>query len=173
MVELLERRGLPRDRIHIFSADGEEEAPDLAVRDARLPGFWLIDGTRAGGLLRPRTEVTDTRWEGVTLRPARSAELREWFEAAPQRLAPGDRLLIFVTDHGKANRDDAANGSISLWEEQLTVHQFGRLVDGLPPGVRSVMIMSQCYSGTFANVIYADGLSEPSASISKRSRNAA
>ena len=27
MVELLERRGLPPERIHVFSADGEESAP--------------------------------------------------------------------------------------------------------------------------------------------------
>ena len=100
MVELLEQRGLPRKRIHVFSADGADNAPDLAVRDALPPGFWLIAGTKVGRRLQPRTELTDTIWEGLTLRPARKAALRKWFEAARRALASGDRVLIFVTDHG-------------------------------------------------------------------------
>lgn len=165
LVEVLERRGLPRDRIHIFSADGEDEAADLAVRDVRAPGFWLLADTRVGRSLQPRTELTDTRWEGVTLRPARAADLKEWFTTAAKTLEPGDELLIFVTDHGEVNREDLDNGSISLWQEELTVRDFRPLVAGLPSGVRAVMVMSQCYSGTFANAIYADDGAPPSGDI--------
>ena len=165
MVELLERRGFSRERIHVFSADGEDEAADLAVRDTRATRFWLIEGTRAGRQLRPRTEVTDTQWDGLSLRPATGSALQKWFDAAKQILAPGDRLLIFVTDHGTANPDDPDNGAISLWHEKLTVRELKELVSGLPPGVQAVMVMSQCYSGSFANVIYADDLAEPTGEV--------
>ena len=165
MVKLLEKRGLPKERIHIFSADGEDDAPDLAVRGLPVSGFWLIEGTRTGRLLRPATEVTDTRWEGVALHPARGDALREWFKAARKQLPAGDRLLIFVTDHGTINRENLDNGAISLWEEELTVEELGKLVARLRPGVRAVMVMSQCYSGTFSNVIYRTGSSEPSGEV--------
>ncbi len=165
MVQLLEQRGLSRGRIHIFSADGEDEAADLAVREPPMAGFWLISGTTLGRSLKPKTEVTDTRWEGMTLRPATQEALRSWFAAAQKWLAPGDRLFMFVTDHGTENRDDPDNGAISLWKEKLTVQELNELVGGLRPGVQSVMVMSQCYSGTFASLIYGDGSAEPSGDV--------
>jgi len=158
MVELLTGRGIPRRRIHIFSADGEDEAPDLSVRELSPPGFWLIEGTALGRRLRPRTEITDTRWKEVTLQPARKDALQGWFETAHKKLAPGDRLLLFVTDHGTTNPDDPDNGAISLWQEKLTVEELKGMLALLRPGVRTVMVMSQCYSGTFANAMY-DGAS--------------
>jgi thiol-disulfide isomerase/thioredoxin len=165
MVELLEGRGLPRERIHIFSADGEALTPDLAVRDVGPPNFWLIVGTSIGKRLRPSTEVTDTRWDGMNLKPARKGALRKWFEAAPERFDPGDRLLLFVTDHGTGNKQEPDNGAISLWREKLTVEEFKVLLALLPAGVRTVMVMSQCYSGTFANAMFDDGSSEPSGGV--------
>jgi len=165
MVQLLERRGISRERIHVFSADGEDEAADLAVRDPRASGFWLIEGTKVGRQLRPRTEVTNTQWEGLSLRPATGRALQKWFDDTETILAPGDRLLIFVTDHGTANTDDPNNGAISLWKEKLTVQELKQLISGLRSGVQAVMVMSQCYSGTFANVIYADDLAEPSGEV--------
>ena len=54
MVELLENRGIPRERIHVFSADGSEPTLDLAVRDLPPPGFWLIQDLPEGRRLRPR-----------------------------------------------------------------------------------------------------------------------
>ncbi|MGB3052074.1 MAG: redoxin family protein [Polyangiales bacterium] len=160
MVRLLVARGLPLDRIHVFSADGADEAPDLAVRDAQPDGFWLLEGTRVGKKLKPRTEVTDTRWPEVTLHPARKEALGKWFANAGD-LRPGDRLLVFVTDHGTENRQQPDNGAISLWQETLTVEELKGLLGQLTPGVQAVMVMSQCYSGTFAAAIYDDLSGEP------------
>jgi thiol-disulfide isomerase/thioredoxin len=160
MVRLLMERGLPLDRIHVFSADGADEAPDLAVRDAQPDGFWLIEGTRVGKKLKPRTEVTDTRWPEVTLHPAKKEALGKWFADAGD-LRPGDRLLVFVTDHGTQNRQQPDNGAISLWQEKLTVEELKGLLGQLTPGVQAVMVMSQCYSGTFAATIYDDLSGEP------------
>jgi thiol-disulfide isomerase/thioredoxin len=160
MLRLLLDRGVPENRIHVFSADGANEAPDLAVRDAQPDGFWLIEGTRVGKALKPRTELIDTRWPGVTLRPATKEALQSWFAEA-EDLRPGDRLLLFVTDHGTENREQPDNGAISLWREELTVDELKGLLGWLAPGVQTVMVMSQCYSGTFAATIYDDD-GEPS-----------
>jgi thiol-disulfide isomerase/thioredoxin len=159
LVDVLRRRGLAPERIHVFSADGQDPAADLTRRDVPPPEFWLIDGTQLGKRLRPQATLTDTRWAGVTLRPARQAALREWFEASRTRIAKGDRLLLFVTDHGTGDPKDPENNAISLWQEKLTVRELRALLARLPPGVQVVMVMSQCYSGAFANVA-VDGLSD-------------
>jgi peptidase C13-like protein len=103
--------------------------------------------------LKPQATLTDTRWGGVTLHPARQAALREWFEAAGKRFSKGDQLLLFVTDHGTGDPKDPDNNAISLWQEKLTVRDLKALLARLPLGVQVVMVMSQCYSGAFANVV--------------------
>ena len=164
MVDLLLLRGLSPERIHIFSADGDDHNADLASRESQPKDFWLIEGTRLGKPLRPRTQLTNTPWRGLTVHAARQAALRKWFESA-SHLVSGDRLLIFVTYHGTTNRDDPDNGAISLWHEKLTVQEFKGLLALLQPGVRVVMVMSQCYSGAFANAMYDGGSSGPSGQV--------
>lgn len=165
LVAELESRGIPRLRMTIFSADGREPAPDLAVRDQPDPRFWLVEFTRAGRELRPRTDLIDTRWDGVDLRPARKDALRHWFETTGRGLGPQDDLLLFVTDHGSENRDDLDNGSIALWQETLSVRELEGLLSLLPAGVRVVMLMSQCFSGSFASAMAGPGQALPSGRI--------
>src|SRR5688572_19856060 len=45
MTQLLRQRGIPAERIHVFSADGEDPAADMATRDSPPQNFWLIDNT--------------------------------------------------------------------------------------------------------------------------------
>jgi thiol-disulfide isomerase/thioredoxin len=164
MVEVLRGRGVADARIHVFSGDGEDPAADLATRDLPPADFWILEGTRIGERLKPQTRLVDTRWPGLTLRPARQQALREWFETARTRLAPGDRLLLFVTDHGTGDDDDPDNSAISLWHEKLTVRELRSLLGLLPAGVRVAMVMSQCYSGAFAGAI-AEGSATPSGDV--------
>ncbi len=161
MVDTLELRGVPIERIHIFSADGDDAAADLAVRDTLPDHFWLIEGTEIGKRLKPKVELTNTHWEGMALQPATKAALEKWFASAGNRLRTGDRLLIFVTDHGTGNTEDPDNGAISLWEDAIDVREFRELLAMLPPEVQTVMVMSQCYSGTFAAVIDGAGFQAP------------
>jgi hypothetical protein len=165
MVALLRRRGVAAERLHVFSADGEERAADLTTRDVPPADFWVLEGTGLGNRLRPQARLVDTRWTGVTLHPARQAALRAWFEAARTRIAPGDQLLVFVTDHGTGDAMDPENNAISLWHEKLTVRDFKALLARLAPGVQVVMVMSQCFSGAFASVIGEAGPGEPPADV--------
>jgi hypothetical protein len=129
MIVLLRTRGIPSQRIHIFSADGTAEGADLAVRDCAPEGYSLIAGTRTGRALRPSIELTDTRWPLQTVEPATEEALERWFRAAGSRLAAGDRLLLFVTDHGTGRSKNAEENAISLWGEELTVSELRRLLD--------------------------------------------
>jgi thiol-disulfide isomerase/thioredoxin len=152
MVEALTRRGLSPERIHVFSSDGQDPKKDLVVRGSLDPRLWLIDATPLGKSLG-RADLTNTVWDDVTLRPATLAELRAWFVRMGRELAPGDTLLVFVTDHGKRNDDDPGNSHISLWKESLSVLEFRALLGHLQPGTRVVNVMSQCFSGGFAEAM--------------------
>jgi len=154
----LERAGVDRSRITVFSSDGDDPQPDVAQRDQELPeNFWLIDGTRLEASLRPAITYVNTSVADVSVRPATRAALADWFAAASTRLAPGDTLLLYVTDHGSKNADDTRNNRITLWgpDESLSVEQLSALLAQLDPGVRVVTVMSQCYSGAFAGLAFA------------------
>ena len=152
MAAELRSRGIPAERIDVFSADGEDEKPDLATREPEPQDRWLIEGTPvASALTQP--QLTNTVWDGVKLRPARLRELRKYFERMGDKLRPGDTLLIFVTDHGNKDDDDPDNGTINLWNESLSLLEFRALLAHLKSGVRVASIMSQCYSGAFAEAM--------------------
>jgi thiol-disulfide isomerase/thioredoxin len=159
----LERAGVDRSRIVVFSADGPDPDPDVALRDdAPLPDSWVVDGTRLEHPFRPPVQYVDTRLDDVAVRPATRAALKAWFDEEGSGLAAGDTLLLYVTDHGTKNADDTANNRIVLWgkDENLSVQQLGALLARLDPGVRVVAVMSQCYSGAFANLTAASAGSD-------------
>jgi len=78
----------------------------------------------------------------------------------------GDTLLFYVTDHGDKNEEDLTNNTITLWGEKLSVSELHDLLAILDPEVRVVLLMSQCYSGAFARLMYRqDGDTSPSGQV--------
>jgi thiol-disulfide isomerase/thioredoxin len=152
---LLDAAGVPASHVAIFSADGENTAADVATRDSLIErGAWLLPPGVAGSV-GPQTEYVSSAVEGHVLRPARVEELRTWFDGAGRTLAAGDTLLFYVTDHGDKNDADPRNNTITLWGEKLSVSDLREMLGKLDPGVRVVMLMSQCFSGAFARLMYA------------------
>lgn len=159
----LEQAGIDRSRIDVFSGDGEDPDPDVALRDDGVPDdFWLVDGTRLEMPLRPPVQYVDTEVAGVDVHPATKAALATWMDDVGQGLGPGDELLLYVTDHGTKNADDTANNRIVLWgkDENLSVQELSALLMKLDPAVRVVAVMSQCYSGAFAGLAAASAGSD-------------
>jgi len=155
---LLSEAGVPGNQISILSADGSNPDSDLATREVQKENdFWMLAGTHLEKSLRPRIKYINSDVEGITLQAATRESLRQWFEGAAGSLGSGDTLLIYVTDHGTQNKDDPANNRITLWgkEESIGVDDLRQLINLLQPTVRVVTLMSQCYSGSFANLIYA------------------
>ena len=157
LVEFLHANGAEPSDVVIFSSDGPNPEADLATR-ARPDDSgdsWLLP-PRAAQLLRP-IQYVDSTVDGYTLRPATTEALRTWFTTEGKTLHAGDTLLLYVTDHGEQNKTDPTNNSIVLWNEKLSVEQLRALLSELDPGVRVVMLMSQCFGGSFANAIFASG----------------
>jgi thiol-disulfide isomerase/thioredoxin len=152
LVDFLRVNGVGDADITIFSGDGTDPAADLATRDTDTePDAWLLPPSLAHAL-RP-VHYIDSAVPGFTLRPATRDALRAWFASEGRELAPGDTLLFYVTDHGEQNKQDLTNNTIVLWHDSLSVTQLRELFAQLDPGVRVVMLMSQCFSGSFANVV--------------------
>lgn len=156
LVDFLRASGVDGDDIVIFSGDGSDPAADLATRAADSePDAWLLPPALANRL-RP-IQFVNSEIEGFTLQPATKAALRTWFEADGHALRDGDTMLLYVTDHGERNKDDLADNTITLWHESLSVTELRELLATLRPGVRVVMLMSQCFSGSFAHTPFAPG----------------
>lgn len=154
LLQLLEASGVPRDRVAVFSADGDDPAADLAIRDGESsPDEWLVPRHLVRSL-RPLAYV-DSRIEGISLRPATRSALERWFQEVGRRLGPEDSLLLYVTDHGERGGDEPTDNTITLWGESLDVVDLRTLLALLDPDVRVVLVMSQCYSGGFAHLIDA------------------
>lgn len=167
LVRLLVRNGVAAHDIVVFASDGDNPSPDLAVRDMETePDFWLIEDVWPGTLLGNRVRYENTSVDGVLHRPAKKKALRQWIERQRSGFRAGDILLVYVTDHGSKNKADLANNGIVLWGEELSVNELRELLALLPETVRVVMVMSQCFSGSFAHLMSAEpGATTPSGNI--------
>lgn len=155
---LVEQAGVPRERISVLAADGSDAGADLAVLDEEPEeGLWLLDRTPLQDLLAPTLSFENSQLPGVSIEPATRGQLAAWFRKARKRLRPGDTLLVFVTDHGHNAGTDPWKSEITLWgpRQALDVRQLETLMGTLDPRVRVVTLMSQCFSGGFAQLYTA------------------
>lgn len=93
---------------------------------------------------------------------------RAWFEAIAETDKPCPAFFYF-TGHGAYNPDNEDNNSLILWEESfVSVKEFTSWLDPLPTDRPFVTMMAQCYSGSFANLIYENG--DPSQPVALQTR---
>ena len=162
LIGLLDDAGVERSRVTVFSGDGDDPSLDLATRQGELPDdFWLLPAASLASWLRPAIVYENTWIDGFSLRPAVQSALHQWFVEEGSRLDGDDTLLFYVTDHGKGSPEDYTNNEITLWNEALTVSDLRVLFDLLDPDVRVVMVMSQCFSGGFAHLLFDEDGSPP------------
>jgi thiol-disulfide isomerase/thioredoxin len=155
LLAVLRAAGVPPAHVTVFASDGTDPTPDLAVRELEPePAFWLIAETPTGAALAPPVTFANTALDGVRVEPATRAALTAWFGEAARRLRAGDTLLLYVTDHGSRDPTGGGDSRITLWgsDESVSVHELRESLAQLDPGVRVVLLMSQCYSGGFATL---------------------
>ncbi len=91
--------------------------------------------------------------------PARLNEIQNWFERYSNILKPDDTLYIYITDHGGLNYKNSNNNYIVLWDSQrLYVKAFAKLLQKINSQTKVILIMTQCYSGAFGNILWKDGI---------------
>lgn len=144
--------------------------------------YRLPDGddqrlARALGMILMNNADADVRYAKVGLPglagPSSVANVEAWFEVVGRSLPPGDRLVFYFTGHGgpdSDNRDAPRNTTLIMpgHPGSITVERFVEQLDKLGPDVDATLVMVQCYSGGFANVIYNGG--DPAKGFSSRPR---
>ena len=87
-------------------------------------------------------------------------QLDDWFQKEGSGLSAGDRLVIYVTAHGgkSTDKDAKENSRLHLWKGQtIDVKQFREWLERIDPEVPVIVVMVQCYSGGFSNMIFETG----------------
>lgn len=154
VLAVLEDSGIRRADIAVFASDGPDPAADLAIARARPDSGEFLTHKRNRG---PSIRYINTEIEGVEIHPASRAALAQWFEDEASEFRAGDRLLIYVTDHGTRGKEGPLSNRISLWDgEHVSAAELGDWIDEVPRGVQVVMWMSQCFSGGFAELAQED-----------------
>lgn len=78
-------------------------------------------------------------------------------------------LFLYFTGHGLKNQENTENNTFLLWNRQeVSVQEFAQLLDLIPVKKPVVTMMAQCYSGSFANMIYEGG--NPQNPVAKQTR---
>jgi Peptidase C13 family len=83
--------------------------------------------------------------------------LHQWFQKTAAQ--PDQRPIFFYfTGHGSKNHENIDNNLLWLWEStDVSVQQLTRQFDKISASKPIVAMMAQCYSGSFANLIYTSG----------------
>ncbi len=85
------------------------------------------------------------------------ANIQQWFTRAG-RSASVKSVFFYFTGHGDINDRNPNNNTMMLWNDQrMSVQEFASLLDQLPANKPIVIMMAQCFSGSFANFVYQGG----------------
>ncbi|MEM6836697.1 MAG: Caspase domain-containing protein [Cyanobacteria bacterium P01_C01_bin.120] len=94
-----------------------------------------------------------------------------WLDTYPQTDVGAENCPVFMyfTGHGAQNRQNDDDNALILWEETLlSVQDLAQTLDRWPADIPFVTMMAQCYSGSFANLIYEGG--DPEQPVALQSR---
>lgn len=156
-------------RHDILFADGADPGRDLQLID---PDAQIPPANRLLAQLCGQEDGVDDQYrthEIPGLRgPSTRAEIDRWFDETKGDLGAGDRLLIYFTGHGGKAKNQSEN-HMHLWNgEKLTAKEMAALLDKLAPEVEVTLVMVQCYSGGFANLIFGEANPEKGATAARR-----
>jgi hypothetical protein len=144
-------------RPEVFFASGPEALPDVCLRSMdRLPRAHRLLAEILGH--RHAVELEYRPHDiGPVDGPARREAIMEAIHRKGRELNAGDRLLIYVSGHG-GKGEPTANGRLSTWERgEISVKDLGEALDQFKPEVDVIVVMVQCYSGAFANILFEGG----------------
>lgn len=90
------------------------------------------------------------------------ADLRDVTSATAALASPAssqDPILLYFTGHGGPDeRSEYNNNEFDLWNgDELSVQQLAKSIDSLPTRAPIVVVMVQCFSGAFGNLIFQNG----------------
>jgi hypothetical protein len=168
---VLEGSGLSGAPHSIFFADGNSPGRDLQFYD---PDYDLPELNEYLALFSGKSSGLWNQYRSHSLKtdgPSKIGMVRKWFNEKGTGLKPGkDRLLLYFTGHGgRGEKKTKENTKMYLWQnDSLRVNELVAELDKIPPEVPVTLVMVQCFSGGFSNIIFKEG--DPEKGLSAHAR---
>lgn len=139
---LRNKYGIPKNNICVAMSNGKSSDPDIMDELGQYSSSSLdldFDG------------VADIDYA------ATYANLRSIFSSLYSGMTKGDHLFVFVTDHG--SQKSGGHSAINLWNnEELIDSQLATWLSNYTNrGINVNVVLGQCYSGGFVNVLKQAG----------------
>ena len=152
-----------------YFADGNETGRDIQFFD---PNYKVPLINKVLAELFGNSKTIYHQYRSNLLNPDGPSSLKlldQWFEKRKLITEPSNNLIYFTGHGGKGETKKPYNTSAYLWSNaKLKVSEFVKKLDTIPENDPTFLVMVQCYSGGFANVIFKDG--DPNKSFSNHSR---
>ena len=89
--------------------------------------------------------------------PSRLTSFRHAFQSLTSQNT-NTPLLLYFTGHGSPGDRDYDNNDYDLWgNDTLSVTHLAAFLEDLPPGAPVTVVMVQCFSGAFGNLLWKEG----------------
>ncbi|MEM8542557.1 MAG: Caspase domain-containing protein [Cyanobacteria bacterium P01_H01_bin.119] len=123
--------------------------------------FYFANGTDGQATVRYIDEQGQEQFKPPEIPELAGASTRQnlmrWIATRPSDCPS----FFYFTGHGTLNRRDIDNNAMLLWgDDFFSVQTLARLLDQTSPQAADqpfVTMMAQCFSGSFANLIYEEG----------------
>ena len=167
--KIKQKIGLGKASIHTYFADGKDSGRDLQFYDSDflVPEVNLVFAEIFG-----KTNGISNQYRSNQLSPDGTASLtnlEKWFNQRKKSSLNQKNLIYFTGHGGKGDNKTPHNTTAYLWSNsRLKVNELVKKLDQLPTKQSTILVMVQCYSGGFANVIFENG--DPKKEVSKHSR---
>ena len=161
--------GLGEASMHTYFADGKEKGRDLQFYD---PDFEVPQVNLILAELFGKTKGISNQYRSNQLLPDGTASipnLEKWLSQRKKSDLIQQNIIYFTGHGGKGDSKNPHNTTAYLWSNsRLKVNEFVKRLDQLPLRQSTILVMVQCYSGGFANILFQDG--DPKKGVSKHAR---
>ena len=159
----------------VYYADGGGDLPLVQVLEPMTDELRYRE--LVANLFTPNGNLElDLRYRPIEIEsidgPNNAVAMDAWFAKEGQTLHDGDGLMFYFTGHGLPDDERGnppRNAKMDMWNSgPVDVVDFTAKLDTLDPAADVFVLMVQCYSGGFANIIYNGG--KPEGGLSEQSR---
>lgn len=150
------KKSTSASNIKTYYTDGGSKEIDVYIqktlqdKDSTLhPLARVFNQHRANG-----KQYHSSRLKSVT-GPTNAEQLKTSLTEDFKNIKPTDKVLIVYNGHGSNNDRDKTKNALKLWgDTRLNVNEFRDLLNNIPSETPTRFVLTQCYSGAFAQSIY-------------------
>lgn len=155
--------------VHTYFTHGGEDSHDViyyASKEDRITEQETLSRVYGDGLsfVQLTKKNTLARVDGSTQKDKLLVDLERDFST----VSDGDHVVIVYNGHGDINPKDTRYNSLKLWgDTRLNIAELDQVLDRLPGKTQVSFVLTQCFSGSFTNLVYDNPFSDRLANQSR------